>query len=496
MKMAGEEWTRQAIISFDGGGIRGYGSLLILRALMEKVGIEERRIDPAIKSSFSPCIYKPTKVGFSTPYTKDVESFEANVVTETNPSGLSNDCLFLPCHYFDYGAGTSTGGLISIMLFCLRMTVHDCINEYKILGDKIFGHPRPCSWLGILWPKYSSDSLKRVINEATGRHNKTGYRLNYEIEEQLSQCIVVAYPDSNARGDVPYLFRTYERPSLTRDDVYEQFKSDPRHHPSVIPLHKVARATAAAPAYFRPVRILPAHRGTPLPAIRFKDGGFGCNNPSEEAYHDVVEAHGGLSKNIGPFISIGTGVGKFRLFSNKKGNFRDVYANAVAAIKRPTLTTLAHKSMSYLAKFDKEKRFPYYRFDGGEVLGEVAMDQWKTQKSKHRSRAQRQPGSKTLEDIQRAVEEYLQEKGVQMKLEECAKLLVRRRRLRSNNASRWERYATTSYYLCKDGTCEKARFNTSLEFRTDLESTHGYEACDTLDERLEERRRYWWLYPS
>lgn len=94
----------------DGGGIRGYGSLLILRALMEKVGLEERRIDPAIKSSFSPCMYKPTKIGFSTPYIEDVDSFEANVVTETNLSGLFNDSLFLPCHYFDYGAGTSTGG--------------------------------------------------------------------------------------------------------------------------------------------------------------------------------------------------------------------------------------------------------------------------------------------------------------------------------------------------------------------------------------------------
>ena len=86
--------------------------MLILRALMEKVGIEERRIDPAVKSSFSPSMYKPTKIGFGTPYTEDIDSFEANIVTETDPSGLSSDSLFLPCHYFDYGAGTSTGGYV------------------------------------------------------------------------------------------------------------------------------------------------------------------------------------------------------------------------------------------------------------------------------------------------------------------------------------------------------------------------------------------------
>ncbi len=296
---------------------------------------------------------------------------------------------------------------------------------------------------------------------------------------------------------MPYLFRTYPRPTEAQDDVYKRFESDPRHHPSAIPLHKVARATAAAPAYFRPVRILPAHRGIPLPAIRFKDGGFGCNNPSEIAYHDVVEAHGGLSKNIGPFISIGTGVGNFRLFSNKKGNFRDVCANAMAALKSPALTTLAHNSMSYLAKFDRTERFPYHRFDGGKVLGEIAMDDWKTHKSKHhRSHAQKRPGDKTMEDIQRAVEVYLAKEEVQRDLEDCAKLLVRRRRLRTEDSSRWERYATTSYYLCKDGTCEKARFNTSLDFRSHLQSCHGFEPGNTLDEKLEDCREYWWLYPS
>ena len=80
---------------------------------MEKVGIEERRIDPAVKSSFSPCIYKPTKIGLGTPYTENIDSVEANIVTETDQSGLSSDSLFLPCHYFDYGAGTSTGGYVT-----------------------------------------------------------------------------------------------------------------------------------------------------------------------------------------------------------------------------------------------------------------------------------------------------------------------------------------------------------------------------------------------
>ena len=283
---------------------------------------------------------------------------------------------------------------------------------------------------------------------------------------------------------------------MARDDVYEKFRSDPMYHPSAIPLHKVARATAAAPAYFRPVRILPAHRGMPLPAIRFKDGGFGCNNPSEEAFHDVCEAHGGLTKNIGPFISIGTGVGKFKLFSNKQGNFRDVGANAKAAVKRTTLTTLTHKSMLYLAEFDKEKRFPYYRFDGGEVLGEIALDEWKSHSSR-KDNANRGKGAKTLETIRKAVQEYLQQESVQHDLEYVASLLVQRRRLRVEDASRWERFATSSYYLCGHRGCDrKVRFDMSEGFKGHLVSGHGVGDAGPLEKKLEEGRRYGWLYPS
>ena len=295
---------------------------------------------------------------------------------------------------------------------------------------------------------------------------------------------------------MPYLFRTYEPPLGARDDVYEKFRSDPRHHPSAIPLHKVARATAAAPAYFRPVRILPAHRGIPLPAIRFKDGGFGCNNPSEEAFHDVREAHGGLTKNIGPFISIGTGLGKFKLFSKKQGNFRDVWANARAAFKTPTLTTLTHKSMLHLAEFDKEKRFPYYRFDGGEVLGEIALDEWKSHSSR-KNDGSRGKGAKTLETIHKAVQAYLQLKSVQKDLKNLARLLVQRRRLRAEDASRWERFATSSYYLCEDSGCDrKVRFDTLEDFKEHLESAHGVGDVGMLEKKMEEGRRYGWLYPS
>ncbi|KAI1129981.1 phospholipase [Nemania abortiva] len=75
------------LLSLDGGGVRGLSSLYLLKKLMETVSIQN-----------------PPK----------------------------------PCDYFDMIGGTSTGGLIAIMLGRLEMTVDECIEAYKTMSRKIF----------------------------------------------------------------------------------------------------------------------------------------------------------------------------------------------------------------------------------------------------------------------------------------------------------------------------------------------------------------------
>jgi hypothetical protein len=95
----------------DGGGIRGYSSLIILRRLMRKIEKIETE-DSHIRSSYapedySPCINNKTR---KTASSKSGTSLSNGKACPQSAPPCGECCRFLPCHYFDYVGGTSTGG--------------------------------------------------------------------------------------------------------------------------------------------------------------------------------------------------------------------------------------------------------------------------------------------------------------------------------------------------------------------------------------------------
>ncbi len=83
------------ILCIDGGGIKGYTALLILRRILRTLAAEASDGSPPPR----------------------------------------------PCDIFDLIAGTSTGGIIAVMLGRLHMTVDECIEVYERLGKEVFGKP-------------------------------------------------------------------------------------------------------------------------------------------------------------------------------------------------------------------------------------------------------------------------------------------------------------------------------------------------------------------
>lgn len=103
------------LLALDGGGVRGLSSLLILRRLMSIVDPDD-----------------PPK----------------------------------PCDYFDMIGGTSTGGLIAVMLGRLCMTVDECIEAYTSLSDKVFEKKsHRVNIKGKLQGRFDSAELERTIKQ-------------------------------------------------------------------------------------------------------------------------------------------------------------------------------------------------------------------------------------------------------------------------------------------------------------------------------------------
>lgn len=55
------------------------------------------------------------------------------------------------------------------------MTVNDCVEEYKRMGRRVFGHPRPPG-LGPIpppWHKFEAGDLEKVIQDVTRHHSES-----------------------------------------------------------------------------------------------------------------------------------------------------------------------------------------------------------------------------------------------------------------------------------------------------------------------------------
>lgn len=113
------------ILTFDGGGVRGLSSLIILKRLMENVNEQDG----------------------------------------LQPEGLTPKDLFLLV------AGTSTGGLIALMLGRFGMSVDDCIAQYFAFSEDIFGHySKRGMWSRGLWKeRYDGSRLRNSVRKLAAR---------------------------------------------------------------------------------------------------------------------------------------------------------------------------------------------------------------------------------------------------------------------------------------------------------------------------------------
>ncbi|KAK4497936.1 hypothetical protein PRZ48_010592 [Zasmidium cellare] len=361
---AGRVWAREVedpwhpcILTLDGGGIRGYSSLLILKALMHEIWLYEQEYDNATIEvrTDSPTSYFGTeseeqaeggairgRAGHHRNLGNDPDQGEGRHGVNTELDGtktapaavkqttaqdsmtadistrkaLSEEEL-LPCHYFDFMYGTSTGGLIATILGRLRMTVTEGLELYRKVGDDLFGKRRSRV---PLMTKYYHEPLEKAVRDIVSsrcheHENCDGNDLHpwdvAKFDEILSKpvpfdvdqprvcqsCCLTATHDENISE--AYLLRSYPHYySENAPNWITRYNegADP------IPIWKVTRATTAAPFYFELIKA-----EVDNVEKSFKDGGIRENNPSGAALSEFHALYEGRANSPALMLSVGTG---------------------------------------------------------------------------------------------------------------------------------------------------------------------------------------------
>ena len=132
------------LLSLDGVGVRGLSSLMVLGSLMRSINAEN-----------------PPK----------------------------------PCDYFQMIGGTSTGGLIAVMLGRLRMTVDECIAAYTMLSDKVFEKKsHRVTIKGKLQGRFDAKELERVIKQIVTEQGLSEDALLQDLDSPCKVSVLTTAP--------------------------------------------------------------------------------------------------------------------------------------------------------------------------------------------------------------------------------------------------------------------------------------------------------------
>ena len=322
-------------------------------------------------------------------------------------------------------------------------------------------------------------------------------------------------PEDDSESQLPYLFRTYKNLKTAPNSMVRN--PGPAHD---IPILEVARATSAAPAYFKEVTI--DHR-------KYLDGGFGANNPCLEIFREVRSLNNYNNTCLGSVISIGTGKNNESRMTSENGFIQTLsmglakfvhyenFARKWASDSEGTHRNMLDHHVS------PEQSFEYARLNVEEGLACMKLDEWKcrgpvkialgrcigwarfrmsqrkaskspsnnhnekaralnddnlsqsvhsasshsednTAQGSHRDPLEQyipqclEPRIKTLDTIRTQTEKYLDNPERQAELLKIAKHLVENRRARVKaDPARWRKACYGTWYQCQVQGCQRGQ---------------------------------------
>jgi Patatin-like phospholipase len=262
-----------------------------------------------------------------------------------------------------------------------------------------------------------------------------------------SDCSVVSATLLDEYGSRPYLFRSYKvRAEEENDEMM------------TAAIWEVARATAAAPALFRPTKI----KGR-----KFRDGGMEADNPTAQVMQEVRRVSnatkssetGRLPQIFGAIVNLGNGPGNPSFLLRRRST--DPSIEPIESKSRKTHIVLPTTSPIPMKRKGPKTALLKRNIEADSSLHPKPVDEAALSTLKEKSQSEVQPlpffrfdlgeerlpsaweaGQFDLNFIQQATSDYLATDHIRKRLEDVAKRLVSIRRLRAaKDYDRWIKFA-------------------------------------------------------
>ncbi|TAQ85904.1 hypothetical protein B7494_g5770 [Chlorociboria aeruginascens] len=212
---------------------------------------------------------------------------------------IDPSCPPKPCEYFDMIGGTSSGGLIAIMLGRLKMTIDESIHAYLSLSKRILQTRKKSVRVnGKLQDRFDSEELVRAMKEMVKAQGLQEDELLKNDSTDTDTCKVFVCATSKETSET-MCFTSYRSPRSFNDFL------------NTVKIWEACRATSAAFPFFDPIAIGRYEE-------EFFDGGYRANNPIFEVWGQAQLIWGSarLETRIKCIISIGTGVSSITPYQN------------------------------------------------------------------------------------------------------------------------------------------------------------------------------------
>ncbi|KAL6414269.1 kinesin light chain [Ilyonectria robusta] len=288
------------LLALDGGGIRGLSELIILEEIMRRV------------------------------------KHDLNMADDP-----------LPVDFFDLIGGTSTGGLIALLLGRLRLSVPEARKAYVRIAKDVFSVPRY-----VKKNKFDGQRLEEAVKQLLREQSvgSSGEERMIDPSRPACKAFVCAVPQQDVRArSGPRLFRTYN------------VRNNPTFDCTV---WEASRATSAAPTYFDSIAI-----GDEGEQETFVDGGLGYNNPIEQVLEEASRIFPG--RKVACVVSIGTGLARAIQFPASPKTSPTKLISALTKMATESDTT-AEK----VQKRFREIKGTYFRFNVDRGLSGIKLEEW------------------------------------------------------------------------------------------------------------------------